>query len=511
MSALFHSPKGLYPFQAEHVGWCCARPNNLLAWDTGLGKSVAAMATAALLFEDGVVDHVLLVCEQNKVGEWLDDFGAFTSLSVGKYHGASRAKLRLAPPQVIVTTYETARIDLAVRRQGDPRKLDHGPLLSETLVGKRVLVVYDEMSKLGNRSSLLYKSHVHALKSLQDSGCRILGLTATPMERNPESYYNLGRILTPATMGTVKSFLNEHVVEFDAWGTPSRFKHLEVLADKMSPVMLRKRKTDRDVVDQFPKLSERFSYVTLTKDHQTLYETVHDHILSAEDEMAEKVGVGLLRQLAGHPASLFAGQGEMAMWTVAHYGEQLRAIKPAKVDHLVAYLRQVVEAEGQQAVVFTYYVSILDLLAQTLRSEGFSVVTNHGRMSTGERDDARRDFRSGKAQIFLSSSAGEKGINLPEAGVVVNYDLPTKHSSYIQRINRISRIGQGAEFIVAKSFIVRDTIEEGLAKLWLTRNRQHEVLLDGDVDDADDEEWMSSADRRSLLRHAQPEPQKGTP
>ena len=66
---LYRSPIGLYQFQAEGVAYCYERNSNLLVWDCGIGKTHAAMATAALLFEDKLIDLCLVVCEKNKLTE----------------------------------------------------------------------------------------------------------------------------------------------------------------------------------------------------------------------------------------------------------------------------------------------------------------------------------------------------------------------------------------------------------------------------------------------------------
>lgn len=481
-----------------------------MAWDTGCGKSHGAMATAAMLFADEQIDICVLIAERNKVREWFEDFETFTKLSVARYEGTPTKRRKLLTPerrpQVLIATYETARQDMVGRDAVDPRKLSPG-VFTEALSGLRVLVVYDEMAKLGNRASLLHRAHHFAIKAWRLTGqCRVLGLTATPMERNPENYYNLGRILTPDTVGTVKSFHAQHVTDYDLFGNASKFRDLPGLAAKMAPVLLRKRKTDPDVRDQFPTMVERFTWVDLSKDHQRFYDSVEHHIQAQGDPMLEQVGFTVLRMIAGHPLALADSQGELALQIVADTGmDTLERLGSAKADHLIDYLTKVCIGQGAQAVVFSYYVSILRLLAQQVADAGIGVACYHGQMDPAERERAKAAFKAGAVPVLLASSAAEKGINLPEASYVINFDLPTKHSAYTQRLNRISRIGSAAtETVVAQSFIVANTIEEAIAKLWLGRNYQQDVLLDGDAEDADDDDaFLSVADRRALLRAAQ--------
>ena len=88
----FHSPHGLFPCQQEGTAFAYLHRSGLLVADTGIGKSVIAMALAALLAEDGAEDLVLLVAKQNKITEWLEDFAAFTTLPAAVHHGPARLK-----------------------------------------------------------------------------------------------------------------------------------------------------------------------------------------------------------------------------------------------------------------------------------------------------------------------------------------------------------------------------------------------------------------------------------
>lgn len=506
---LYHSPQGLYPFQAEGVAWGVLRHANLCVWDTGLGKSHLAMASAAICFEDDLIDLCVVVCEQNKLGEWPEDFERFTGLTVGKYHGPRRKKLLDDPPQVMVTTYETMRNDVGIK--DGPRKIAPGPMLG-WLSGKRVLVVYDEMvAKLGaSRGSSNYKHHQFMLNELRKVGdVRVLSLTATPVDRDPESTFNMIRLIYPGFC-TVNQFENDHVVYRDIYGKARKFKNLDFaedhgvvpLREKIAPILLVKRKTDPDVVDQFPKQVEEFTYTPLGDKHQDFYDAIVKEYASQASTPFEEAGIfTVLRQIAAHPMSLLRSHGETAQDIVRQVGvEGLEALGSTKTDRLMEYLSLVVDSQGSKAVVFTFFgQSVLPILAERIRAAGISVVVNHGAMSSTQREEAKAEFRFGEAQVFLSSDAGARGLNLPEGLYVVNYELPLTHANYIQRINRIHRIDSPHPSVTCQSLITPHTIEEGIAKLVQRGNEWNDTLL-GDEDEGG--EMMSAADRRRLMRIA---------
>ena len=58
-----------------------------------------------------------------------------------------------------------------------------------------------------------------------------------------------------------------------------------------------------------------------------------------------------------------------------------------------------------------------------------------------EREEALRDFRSGRAPVLVATSVAARGLDIPEVKHVVNYDLPTSIEEYVHRIGRTGRIG----------------------------------------------------------------------
>lgn len=511
---LYHSPLGLYDFQANAVAYCYERMGNLCVYDCGLGKTHIAMATAALLFEDALIDHALLVCEKNKIEEWQADFTTFTSLETTAYYGtpAKRAKIRGGFPRVLLSTYETARNDAAkpISVPGRKSKKLVPHVLTEALSGKRVLVIYDEITKLGNRGSGLHKAHEMLVSTLRQHGeCRVLGLTATPIERSPEDFYNLGRILCPEAVGTVGEFERSYIKDRDIFGNPVRFKNLIPedcdpgvipFRDRMKSVLLRKRKTDPDVIEEFPSSVEEFTYVDLDPRHHEFYYAVRD-AFDDDDEMTQKVLFTTLRQIVAHPLALLHSQGEIGRTIVENVGvEGLRALGSAKTDRLVEYLTPIVHGQGDQAVVFTFFgPSVIPLLRDALEAEGITCALNHGGLSDAERSHDKALFKQGSKRVLLTSDAGARGINLPEANYVVEFEMALTHANRTQRLNRIHRIDSHHPSVTFQTFITRDTVEEGIARKVLQRNGWADMLLD---DDDPGEDFVSAEDRRALMARA---------
>ena len=455
-----------------------------------------ALALIALSIEDDLIDRAIVVVEGNKVDEWMADIDEFTQLSAVKYRGESKARkkrlLKRRDSQVVVSTYQTLREDLVEGKKFDPG------FLMQTFEGERLLIIYDEVTVLGGRTSRTHQVHRFFAHTFD---ARLLGLTATPVTSGAESYYNLGRIFCPDLVGTVEQFHREHVVRFDSFHNPAQYRNLELLAEKMAPVILRKRKTDPDVVDQFPKTVEDFVKVQLNEDHRKLY----DDLEALCEELSEEQlspAFQLLCAFANHPRSIFSSQSTIAqMFLERHTHEEITKVVCAKTESVLRKMKAVTD-QGDQAVVFCNSVQVLDELYADAVAKGLSVARYHGGLSNDTREANKTAFKAGQVKILLCSAAGERGINLPEASYIINYDVPTMHSSYIQRLSRASRIGSNAgEILVVVTYVAAGTAEEGSVRAWNKRNAQSDTLIDFDVDPAD-EYFTSASDRKHMIKEA---------
>ena len=134
--------------------------------------------------------------------------------------------------------------------------------------------------------------------------------------------------------------------------------------------------------------------------------------------------------------------------------DSARRLPPdSKVEALRQTLADVFENGFGQAMVFTMFTDTMDFLREELARDGrFGVLCFSGR--GGEvrspdgawlplkRDEARRRFRDGEADLLLCTDAAAEGLNFQFCGALVNYDMPWNPMRVEQRIGRIDRLGQ---------------------------------------------------------------------
>jgi SNF2 family DNA or RNA helicase len=106
------------------------------------------------------------------------------------------------------------------------------------------------------------------------------------------------------------------------------------------------------------------------------------------------------------------------------------------------------DADGRQRklIIFTEHRDTLNYLAVKIRGligNEESVVMIHGGVKREDRRKVQELFRNDPStRVLLATDAAGEGVNLQNANLMVNYDLPWNPNRLEQRFGRIHRIGQ---------------------------------------------------------------------
>lgn len=119
---------------------------------------------------------------------------------------------------------------------------------------------------------------------------------------------------------------------------------------------------------------------------------------------------------------------------------------------------EILPGNGEQAVIFTEYADTAIWLTTELEREGFEARMYSGRLTHADRDEVRAAFMRREFQIIVSTDAGNEGIDLQAANVLVNYDIPWSLVRLEQRMGRIHRVGQHRE-VQLFNLVATDTRE----------------------------------------------------
>jgi superfamily II DNA or RNA helicase len=141
-----------------------------------------------------------------------------------------------------------------------------------------------------------------------------------------------------------------------------------------------------------------------------------------------------------------------------------------KAKRLKEELSHLRKAGYAQAMVFTQYTDTMDFLRKVLEPEygtrmlcfsgrGGQVLMNDGTWRFVSRDDVKRRFRQGDAELLLCTDAAAEGLNFQFCGALVNYDMPWNPMKVEQRIGRIDRLGQRFKQMRIVNLHYADTVE----------------------------------------------------
>jgi SNF2 family DNA or RNA helicase len=398
-------PFNPFPYQLEGIAFLYPRTAALLADEMGLGKTMQTISTIRLMLRSGEARKILLVCPKPLVFNWIREFALWApEVPVMAIEGDGpkrRWQWQLNEVPVKLANYELLQRDKELVLATDPR-FD--------------LVVLDEAQRIKNTSSTTAEI-VCALPRR-----RSWALSGTPVENCTQDLVGIFQYLAPG-------YLQPDM-------KPRR------LAELSSEYIL--RRTKDMVLTEMPPKMFRDEQIELTPQQFETYDN------------AEKNGIVKLNELGAEMTVEHVFELVMRLKQICNFDPVTGA--SAKADRLVAELEEIA-ASGQQALVFSQYVSSLDKLLP--RVKHFKPLEYHGRIPHKQRPGIIDKFKADKSHkvLLMSYGAGSVGLNLQFCTYVFLFDRWWNPAIEDQAINRAHRIGAAGPVTVTR-FITPATIEQ---------------------------------------------------
>ncbi len=174
-----------------------------------------------------------------------------------------------------------------------------------------------------------------------------------------------------------------------------------------------------------------------------------------------------------------------------------------ELSGLISAAEEMSDESGKlrKLIVFTEHRDTLNYLVDRLRTflgSHEAVVTISGGTSRAARRTAQQTFTQDKnCHILVATDAAGEGINLQQAHLVVNYDLPWNPNRIEQRFGRVHRIGQ-QEVCHMWNLVAADTREALVYIRLLDKIEEQRRAYKGQIFDVLGEA-MSGAELRKLL------------
>ena len=144
------------------------------------------------------------------------------------------------------------------------------------------------------------------------------------------------------------------------------------------------------------------------------------------------------------------------------------------IDHAVAHIsmddkrffleRLIRENPESKVLVFVRTKVRAERVAKALERAGVRSETIHGDKDQRNRNIVLDEFRKGALKVLVATDVSARGIDIPEVGYVVNYDLPENPEIYIHRIGRTGR-GKHKGYAVSFCSPAEEDLLEDIAEL----------------------------------------------
>ena len=95
-----------------------------------------------------------------------------------------------------------------------------------------------------------------------------------------------------------------------------------------------------------------------------------------------------------------------------------------------------------RTLVFTRTKVAADRLAHDLRRENVNAAPIHGDLRQAAREKSLRQFIAGELPVLVATDVAARGIHVDDVDVVVQFDPPGEHKTYVHRSGRTARAGE---------------------------------------------------------------------
>jgi hypothetical protein len=453
----------LRPYQQAGVRWLYLLTRlglgACLADDMGLGKTIQVLSLLLVLKRENAREKTasasLLVAPASLLANWAAEAARFApGLRILIAHQSAMSATELRG----LESNQIKNVDLVITSYGSLLRL---PALLET---QWCLAVVDEAQAIKNPGA----KQTRQVKKIK-AASRI-ALTGTPVENRLSDLWSIFDFTHPGLLGSGKAFT-------DFSKRMEKAEHFGPLRTLVRPYILRRLKTDKQVIADLPDKTELKAWCALSAAQAALYQRAVKDLAQALETVdgIERRGLVLaylmrFKQICNHP-SQWLGDGA---WKAEDSG------KFARLRELV----EVIAAKQEKVLVFTQFRETTEPLAVFLGSIfGRSGLVLHGGTAVAKRRDLVKRFQDDEMTPFfvLSLKAGGAGLNLTAASHVIHFDRWWNPAVENQATDRAFRIGQKKNVLVHK-FVCRGTIEDRIDQLIESKQKLVNDVLEGGAD-----------------------------
>jgi len=447
------SKVNLYPYQRQGALFAAVHGRVIIADEMGLGKTMQAITACEIMARGLGIEKVLIVCPASLKYQWKAEIEKAISRKAQIISGPllERQKQYGQESFFKIINYDVVHRDVRMIQNWRPD-----------------LIILDEAQRVKNWKTRLAQS----VKKLESPYAIVL--TGTPLENRLEELHSIVEFVDRHHLGPLFRFLDHHRL-INEEGKASGYKNLNEIGKSLETIMVRRNR--QEVLPQLPGRIDKNYFVPMTPQQMAVHDEYNElvarlmnkwrkhHFLTEEEKRRLMISLQKMRMVCNSTYLLDEA---------SDFGN--------KMGELEIQLREVLEDPETKIVIFSQWLRTMDLIIRFLDRRKWAYVFLHGGVPSAKRGDLIERFRTDKTcRIFLSTEAGGVGLNLQQASVVINMDLPWNPAVLEQRIGRAHRMGQ-KNVVRVINFIAANSIEHRILGLLKFKKSVFAGVLDGGED-----------------------------
>lgn len=436
----FVSSLPLYGYQKVGAAFLSHIGSGALCDQVGLGKTLMTLAT----IEKRGIKNNLIFCPKALTWQWAGEIEKF-----------------LPEKKVIVIQGNKDERNSLWQKEGADFYIANYELLlhdREAIISRQWgYAVADEATRLSNP----YAKQTKAIGLIRSSFR--LALTGTIISNRLEDVWSVINWTHPGALGSWYSFVEKYCLK-NHWGSIVGYQNAEYIKKRIHKFMI--RRTRDEVGLQLPEKTETEVPFDLGEKESELYEKIRKEALFDIEEAEiskvknpELIQMGIvkltrLRQLCDSMELL---------------GKRRESAKLGVLQELLVSLLE----DKRKIIIFTAFSQMADILERELSNYGVLKITG----DVKKRQEIVTMFNQDvNKPILISTSAGQYGLNLQSASVVIHYDQCWSISQMEQRTGRAYRIGQ-VRNVLEYHLLARGTVDRYMRSIVKNKHKISEQFL----------------------------------
>jgi len=425
--------------------------------EMGTGKTKVLIDNAAMLYDKGKIDGLLIVAPKGVVGTWYgQELPTHLPTHIENVSVLWQPNITKKQQEKLESLFEAETLFHILIMNVEALSTTKGTeFASKFLNSHKALMVVDESTTIKNPKAQRTKNIVRL--SAEAKYRRIM--TGSPVTKNPLDLFSQCYFLDPFHLEheSYYSFRSRYAIMKTAHISGrsiqlvSGFKNLGELSEKLQPFSYRVLK--EDCLDLPDKIYIK-RQITLSPDQKKLYEQMRKEALAVLNGK-QVTTVNALTQLM-----------RLHQITCGHFTADdgtTQRIPNNRVSELMDILE---ETEGKAIIWAHYQWDIKDIIKEIVKVHGpGSIVDYYGLTPQDERQGNIKKFQSDPRCRFLvgTPSTGGYGITLTAANTVIYYSNGYDLEKRLQSEDRAHRIGQ-KKSVTYVDINAEETVDEKIVK-----------------------------------------------